>query len=614
MLAQIKTNFLFLLQNPEFCLSDADCRTLLSELTEDGSWQLDYEVADPNGWSWREHLDRVAALGANSNIVENTEYRNKIISALNFFLAEHRVNPNWWHNQIGLPRSAGMILLCLDQYLTAAQKEQLTLYVEQGSMACHESFFHWTGANLLWGVINTVMHGLIQNNVDLMKPALAAAEKELVLQENGKEGIQSDYSFLQHQTQFYSGGYGRSFTMDMANLVYALKETSLQFSSDALNVLGNFIIYGLRYCIRNDRLDYLTVGRELVRPNALQAEGIRKALLLLLKVPEMPCRDVMQEQLASIGAEGYALHGNKFFDQVNYYVSRSVTSHISCRGTSPLRSMGESINGENHLSANEYAGGATCIMMDGKEYDNIFPVWDFAHVPGTTAPEEADEEIEAKLPHWHGTIGKNAYCGGISHNRFGIMYQDLNFDGVTGVTSRFFIDGMMIALGADLTCTKEKPLTTTLNQCWQYDDILSAADGLPSGSVYQGRVAYASLDGQQIQIRSEQKAGSFSRINRLNHETTNGTVCTFYIDHGVQPNGVSYAYTVIPSVAASSAADQIQNITKRITVLRNDAQVQAIRYENTVFCVFHQSGCFRLSPYDQFISSAPTAHIINLEK
>lgn len=616
MLAQIKKNLLFTLTDREFALPDDRAEALLEQLTPDGGFNgYPYAVADPNGWSWRLHAENLSLLASNKKVMACDETKQKVLTGLRFFLKEHRENPNWWHNQIGLPRYAGRLYLCLEQALTNEEKQILLSYVEQGSIACHPNFLRWTGANLLWGVMNTVMHAVIANDADLMTSALEAAAGELKIQQPGQEGIQPDFSFLQHQTQFYTGGYGRSFLENMADLVFALQGTAYQFPADGLGVLAQFIIYGMRYCVRNTHLDYLTVGRELARPDALSgADSIRKVLLLLLKVEEMPCKDVMQEQLASMGAEGYALHGDKFFHEVNFYVSRTVTSHISCRGTSPLRSMGESINGENHLSANEYAGGATCIMVDGKEYENIFPLWDYAHIPGTTAPVETDAQIEAKMKHWHGTVGKNRYCGGVSHNHYGILYQDLNFDGITGVTARFFIDGVMIALGAGLTYDDEKAVTTTLNQCWQYDTVLTDKNGLPEGSVYQGRVAYVSLDGQAIQTHSAYKESGWSRINRLNPDTSAGQVCTFYIDHGIRPADASYAYAVIPAVSPTGAADRIREVCDKLTVLQNNKGVQAIRYGGQLFCVFHQNGTLPVAQYDHFTSSAPAAHILNLKK
>lgn len=611
MLAQIKKNLLYTLTNVEFAVSREKANALFALMADDGSFtDLKYNEEDPNAWCWTGHMSRLAQLATASTVSECPEQRSKVLSSFDYFAKEHRHNNNWWHNDIGLPMHCSRFYLCMEDYLSDAQKQTLIRYVEQGSIALRPNVLNlWFGANLMWGVINTVYHAVIAEDISLMKEALQAASKELQFHA-GSEGIQNDFSFFQHQTQFYTGGYGRSFITDFSVLVYALQGTDYQFDAKELGILGAYIIYGARFCIRNRSYDFLTVGREIARPDGVDADVIRKSLLLLLKVEEMPCRDVMQEQLASFCAEGYAPKGNRFFPESNYYVARNVTYHIGCRGTSPLRSMGESINGENMLSANLYAGGATCIMIDGDEYRNISPLWDYAHVPGTTAPNDTDEELLQKICLWHGKNADNTYCRGVSHNNYGLLYQDLTFNGVTGVISRFFIDDVMIALGAGLSCDSDHNMTTTLNQCRQYDEkILTEADGLPANTVYQGRVAYVSLDEQPITVESEEREGGWSRVNVLNRESAKEKICTFYVDHGVRPEAASYAYLVIPAVSANGAAERIREVTEKVAVLRNDDHVQAIRYQDKVFCVFHKNDTLQISLYDKLIGSAPSAFI-----
>ncbi|MBR4868272.1 MAG: hypothetical protein IKU10_03865, partial [Clostridia bacterium] len=591
MMEQIKSNLLYTLKNVEFCISKEEADKYLALMDNDGHFtDLDYALDNQLKGSWSTHMNRLSKLVSNVGWMADHSNQERVLNSFDAFAKEYRQNNKWWYNHIDLPCNCGRFYLCAEEYLNGKQKVVLRDYVLQGSIALNKDFLNSLfGVNLLWCVTATLYHAVIDNDPSILPDALQAAANELAFRQ-GQEGIQNDFSFFQNQTQFYNGGYGRSFVWQFANLVYALKETDYQFDNQALGHLAGFIMIGTRFCVRNCRYDFLTVGREISHPDALNADAIRKSLLLLLKVPEMPCRDVLQEQLASMCAEGYAVKGHRFFHESNYYAAKHVTFHIGCHGTSPLRTMGESIINENSLSANLYAGGATCIMVDGNEYFDIFPLWDFAHIPGTTAPAETDQELLTKAPLWQGKTADNTYCQGICHNNYGMMYQDLNFNGVKGVISRFFIDDIMIAMGAGLTCESDHNVTTTLNQCYQYDDkILTQKDGLPEHAIYQGRVAYASLDSQSIVIDSQEKGCDWSRINTYNPCKSKGTVCTFYIDHGKKPNNASYAYVVIPAVSANGAADRIQEVTKKITILRNDSGVQAIRYGDKILSVFHKN-------------------------
>ncbi len=611
MLTQIKSNLLFTLKSEEFSPSNEQTDQILSLINSDGSFRdLDYTIHIPTRWCFETHIHRITVAAATSRVRDNEGKRNLLLTSLSYFLSAHRQNDHCWHNDIGLPLNMCKVYLLLEDYLSDQQKELILTYIKQGSIALHPNFLdRWHGTDLLHGAYISLCHAVIENNLDLMKSALSAVAKQLCLQNNG-EGIQQDYSFFQQQTQLYNGGYGRSFVVNIAPIIYSLQKTEYQFAPQELSVLGYYIIWGTRFCIRNRDYDYLTCGSEIAHPNATNADEIRKAIWLLLKVEEMPCRDVMQEQLASFCAEGYSVKGDKFFNQSNYYVKRNIAYHIGCRGTSPLLSMGESMNNENMLSANLYAGGATCIMVTGKEYRDIFPLWDFARIPGTTTLTESDQQLAEKSHLWHDKTADNTYCKGICHNNYGLMYQDLNFNGVTGVIARFFVDDVMIALGAGLSSNTDCEVVTTLNQCHHTDIILTEQDGLPKNTVYQGKVGYASLDGQEILVESADKQCTWQRINMAESAPISGKICTFTLSHGTNPQNASYAYAVVPAVAPNSVAERLNDVLGKTEILRNDAKVQAIKYNGQVFAVFHENETLNLDLYDRVTATAQTSFIL----
>ncbi len=612
MMSKIKSNLIYALSAPEFRLSNDECIKLINSIDKDGKFGVVTYDESSRGYSgWNHHMATLYNISSNPNITKSSTNRELIFRALDFFLEEHRSNSNWWFNDIGIPNSAGNFYLLMENYLSDEQKSGLLGYVKQGSIPLLPPALKlWHGANLMWGVDTTVKHAIIENDPSLMYDALEAVEKDVAIRQNGEEGIQPDFTFFQHQTQFYTGGYGYSFTVDFARLVYILSGTEYQFSAETLSTFANFIIYGIRFGMRNQYMDFLTVGREISRPNALVKAKLRDSLILLQKVEEMPCRNVMQEQLASLGAEGYSAKGVKFFPESNYMTHRSTTYHIGCHGTSPLRSLGETINDENFLSGNLYAGGAMCIMSDGQEYHNIFPLWDYSHIPGTTALVQTDDEIKELVPQWHGTIGKNNYCGGLSHNNFGILYQDLNFNHVTGVTARFFVDDVVIVLGAGITAECQKRVTTTLNQCWKRQDVITEKEGLPPNTVYHDRIAYCSLDQQPLVPQVDCREDSWTRINLPTSGKESGEVFSLWIDHGIAPQNVSYAYAIIPAVSRNTAKERIEDVVSQISVLRNDEKVQAIQYKGKTLCVFHKNDTFSLAMYDKLIATGPSAYIL----
>ena len=80
--------------------------------------------------------------------------------------------------------------------------------------------------------------------------------------------------------------------------------------------------------------------------------------------------------------------------------------------------INESINGENLLGA-MMGDGATTLYRRGDEYADIFPVWDWNKVPGTTVEQVPPSRDELKVK------GKTSFVGGVSDGTFGMCAMDL---------------------------------------------------------------------------------------------------------------------------------------------------------------------------------------------
>ncbi len=598
MIDKIKGNLLRSWSHTELTITDLEAQQLLAQINCDTFKTLDYQKKS-SVWPWFTHVKNLAELAGKRNLMAKESAKATVVQALRAFLNLKPADDTIWYQQIGLPRYLGRLYLLLEQDLTDKDKEILLTYIKNGSVAVTPALFsQWVGTNLLWAVTNTLVYGVITNDLSLLSQGIQVVEKELNCHQKGEYGLQEVYGFVPYPTQFYHNESCYTFAKECAYLVFALQGTDYQLSLHNLNVLGFYFVFGLRYHIRNKGYDYLTVGKSLATPDALNAEDMRKAMWMFLNTEGMACQDVMQEQIASLSYEMYSVKNDKYVPATNEYISRRVTSHLSCLGTSPDTKIDAGNVLENGLSAHFYAGGATCIMTDGKEYDNIFPVWDFAHIPGTTTPTEVCRNFQ--------TV-QNSYCSGYSHNEVGTLYQDLNFGGVTGVTARFFIDGMMIALGADLSCEKDCQVTTTLNQCWQTDEIQQYDNGF-----YQGNVVYATLDEKPISVESQEKTGNWSALNKEVNKTESGKVCTFFIDHGVAPKEASYAYVVIPAVAKGNAKDRLEQLAKDVKVLKNDQTMQAIQYKNKVYCVFHKSGVYSVDRYNHVVGDERSVHVFKI--
>ena len=189
----------------------------LQEADMRGTWHwkdIDYTNQLKSFWPAAKHYERMQVIlngFGKSRLSEDAEYAEKMIGALKYWLLNDFKNPNWWHNQIGTPQGIGDVALLMYSVLDKDTLSQVADLVARGSMQKNESISReWTGANFMWGALNTIRHAILTDNGELMRMAIERIEKEITT--DMPEGIQKDYSFFQHGPRLYSGGYGRSFT------------------------------------------------------------------------------------------------------------------------------------------------------------------------------------------------------------------------------------------------------------------------------------------------------------------------------------------------------------------------------------------------------------------
>jgi len=84
---------------------------LIGALGEDGRWEdVDYEDLSRSGWRTFEHLNRTLRLSRalrhpRHPLFEDAGLRRATLRALDAWLEAGFVNPNWWWNRIGVPRT-----------------------------------------------------------------------------------------------------------------------------------------------------------------------------------------------------------------------------------------------------------------------------------------------------------------------------------------------------------------------------------------------------------------------------------------------------------------------------------------------------------------------------
>lgn len=559
---------------------------LAKSLKPDGSWaDVDYANQDRGHWKAARHLERMRDLAracANpENAGEKTppEIKAAAIRSLEFWLAKDFHNPNWWHNEIGVPRNVAECALLLEADLKPKTLKQCLKIVSRAKIGM-------TGQNRVWKSGIVFLRALLENDVNLADKAKNEIFDQLKV--TASEGIQADWSFHQHGPQLQFGNYGLAFAADSAKWARVLRGTRWELDAPRMNVLRSYLLEGVSSTAWNGFMDVNALGRQIFVGSQKSKAASLGAILADMEASDpahAPACAAARERCKEGGRKDVS--ENRMFWCSDYMTHRRPGFFASVRMCSSRVIGAESGNGEN-LQGYHLGDGALYLYQTGHEYQDIFPLWDWRKLPGTTAPLTS-----GALPAltWQGYRMQSDWVGGVSDGEYGAAAMELNRDGLTGRKAWFFLDNGVVCLGAGIASEKDAPVWTSMNQCRGEAGSLISLGDFPGMQVkIQGGVGYVSWSPKSY-FGLEERSGSWRKVYSAGPEKADaGVVFSPGIDHGVRPRDASYQYMVFPG--ASREWLEAFAGKQTVHVLSNTALCQAV-YDSTAMltlAVFHQPG------------------------
>lgn len=241
--------------------------------------------------------------------------------------------------------------------------------------------------------------------------------------------------------------------------------------------------------------------------------------------------------------------------------------------------------------------GLTYLYRRGDEYLDIFPVWDWALLPGVTSPHQ---ELRMKGKSGQETL----FVGGVSDSLYGVSVMDLDVQATQAKKAWFWFDREWVALGAGIQSTHEAPIVTGINQTLRRGEtivdgqVFSGANAhLASPSwVWHDSIAYIFPQAQAVEVKVETQRGHLQKIFGLGADSVyQSDVFSLWFDHGLKPQGKSYMYTVVPACGPDEMAAYVQD--SPIALLANTVQLQALSHRELGITgiVFHEAGACTLA-------------------
>ena len=580
----------------------------LDLIQEDGAFgDVDYKATSSaaNGTAWSPYLalDRLQAITVayhkeGNALYHDEEVINKLNKAIVYWGKMNPSSSNWWENQIGVQLRFSRIALFMESIVSKdAMDIMLNKLLEKTPVK------YGTGQNNLWFDQNYVYYAIITENgtkhinstgfkkLDLKELVDDYLSYCLVVQtdDNTAEAVQVDNSFYMHGRQFYSNGYGMSMFRDMSFWIYMLRETSYAFEQDVIDLMADYMIDGTSWTIRGDIMELYLGYRPYdydVGYDNYAAEYIDPLKRMIESDPDRA--DEYQAILDNIQGKNTVNGKNG-----NYYMWRSgYASHMrDGYGVNIKMDSNQIIGGEWRGSWSGYdkdggqliywtSSAASTITVDGGEYTNVYPTYDWAHCPGTTTAARIVQDYANAGRFTNGT----EHTIGVSNGKYGNTAYDMNKKGTQVKKGYFFFDDEFVALGSGINSTEGVNIHTTLNQC-EAEDVNVGGQSVAEGTkeqiyntnwLYNGKVGYVFLENTDVVVSNSVQTNNPSLWDEAKKNETPATF-TAYLDHGLKPSNDSYAYIVVPNTTAGAVSQYAGNTP--VTVIANNEKVQAVRHD-----------------------------------
>jgi len=582
-----------LISGPE---RDSIVADYLNTLKPDGSWgDIDYANTSNTNWQPGTHTGRLRSICVaynkpTSRFYHVPEVKTRIQNIIDFYISAKPTSANWWYNAIGAPISLGPALILMktgdnfgfDQPTLDSYSDQLLNYYSESAKKWRGAT---TGANKIWLLNSSIAKACIKNNAAVLDSNFRSAFEEAKIFTGTAEGIKSDYSFYQHGTQLYCGGYGMSFMGDITTFGLLAHGTSYQMRDDQLQLITDEVVKGFQWFIQKSAFDFSAVGREISRRGAASSSGLKTDIDRLRKMNVSRLAELNDCYNFIDGTANFPNPGNRHFWKSDIMIQHGPTFYLSARVPSKRTTGSECMNTEN-IRKKWLPWGATNIMIDGDEYRNIYSVWDWARIPGVTSVKE-EVPIATNVTYIRSS---NEFAGGVSNGVFGMAVFDYSWDGITGKKAYFFSPEAMYCFGAEIKASKDNPVITNVNQCFSSGTVTLKSDGAKStidevektfsklSWIHNDNVGYYFPSRGEITVKNQNQSGSWHDIN-LSQSTTVETrkVFSAWIGHGNAPNDAKYEYIVVPSKSQDQFETWVKDVPVRTIV--NTAEIQAV-YDN----------------------------------
>ena len=596
-------------------VADNQVETIVAKMREDGSFPgIDYaDLSNIAGFPQQRHISDLLYLARVYQSKTSKHYHSKqlmetIEKGLRYWAKNDYVGDNWHDSQITVPTILINMMLVIGNDLPKELVEKLQPIIGRANMSA-------SGARPSGDRI--VIAGILAKNM-LFRENFAEFEKVIKIIEGeikfstGERGIQHDYSFhhrpdrVNNTTSYGYGKYANAFGEWLAYV----NGTKYQFSKEKINALVDYYIDGItKQLVYGVYEDVSVKNRDITSKNNFQPRGTLEIERLLVGTDY---RKAELDELIRLrkGTAKPSKSFAKFFWQTEHFVFQRPNFYTTVRMFSTRNANMEMPYNGPGKPTHHRADGTNYLVLKGNEYHNIWPVYDWQKISGTTVLQKpalpGPDDIQRK--------GLTRFVGAVTDDLYGAVVFDFKspHDMVEAKKSWFFFDEEYVCLGTDIRSESKLKVATTINQVLLKGDVTIMQDGnkavLPSGNrvaekvkwIYHDKIGYIFPEPTKINVSNQSESGTWAAITdqkNISKEPVNEQVFKLWFDHGARPAKAGYQYIIVPDIDQNKLMETSQD-NRSIKILSNTDTVQAVFHGklNMVQAAFYQAADLKVSP------------------
>ena len=432
----------------------------------------------------------------------------------------------------------------------------------------------------------------------------------------GGRGMQIDYSFHHRYDRVNTTySYGTAYADVFAEWAAYVAGTEFEFTQDKKEQLIDYYLDGIcKQSVFGIYQDKGTLNRSLSREETFKPLSTLTPERLLMASTYR--KDELEEIIALRTGEAEPTDSfAAFFWQSEHFVCQRPNYYTSVRMYSVRNQNMEYPHNSEGILNHHKGDGANFLSLKGDEYLNIWPVYDWQKIPGTTILQKQELPPENKVL----MTGVTGFVGAVCDGEYGAVAFDFisPHDFTRARKGWFFFEDEYVCLGSGIESpSRELPVVTTVNQALLKGEVIAShgaiKETLEEGKheienanwVFHNGTGYLFPDSTTIHLSNQEESGKWTDItkqSRASKELVSLDVFSLWIDHGLRPQGnigltdyssaipkdVCYQYIVVPVTTLEQMEED-----RGIKVLVNNRMKQAVEDQNSgmVQALFYHGG------------------------